>query len=76
MLAIVTVQLAVNGAIMKQDAGPTRKRTARLMEPELMLAPDGGSPDPRLVELARLLARRAARKWYHHLAEERCPKRS
>lgn len=29
-----------------------------------------GDPDPRLVELVRLLARRAARQWYEKMMEE------
>jgi hypothetical protein len=36
----------------------------------------GGAPDPRLVELARLLARRAARRWYARMMEERGQPRS
>jgi hypothetical protein len=70
VIAIITAQSAVNGAIMKEAVAQKRKNVARFGEPELALALHGNGPDPRLVELARLLARRAARKWYDHLAEE------
>lgn len=40
-----------------------------------MIVRHGDSPDPRLIELVRLLARRAAKEWYNHVAEERRPKR-
>jgi hypothetical protein len=36
----------------------------------------GGAPDPRLVELVRLLARYAARRWYAKMMEERGQPRS
>jgi hypothetical protein len=29
-------------------------------------------PDPRLVELVRLLARRAAKRWYEKMIKARC----
>jgi hypothetical protein len=35
-----------------------------------------GDPDPRLVELVRLLARRAARQWYEKMMTERGQLRS
>ena len=35
-----------------------------------------GDPDPRLVELVRLLARRAARQWYESILRERRQLRS
>ncbi len=38
--------------------------------------PGGDGPDPRLVELVRLLARRAARQWYEKMMEERRAGRS
>jgi hypothetical protein len=41
-----------------------------------MLAPQNANlPDPRLVELVRLLARHAAREWYEGIGEECRPKR-
>lgn len=44
-------------------------------EPEPKAMPADG-PDPRLVELVRLLARRAARQWYEKTMEERRAGRS
>jgi hypothetical protein len=40
-------------------------------EPELAFRSRGadGGPDPRLVELVRILARRAARRWYAEQVE-------
>lgn len=45
-------------------------------EPEPESTPSRASPDPRLVELVRLLARRAARQWYEKMMEERRAGRS
>lgn len=74
---IIAVRSAVNGITMKEDGAQERRGISRLSEPELTLAPQGGSgPDPRLIEFVRLLARRAAREWYEQIAEERRPKRS
>jgi hypothetical protein len=39
-------------------------------EPELSLSSVGDGPDPRLVELVRLLARRAARRWFEETKAE------
>lgn len=39
-------------------------KVKRLHEPDLVLASPRDLPDPRLIELARLLARRAAREWF------------
>lgn len=75
VIAIITVQSAVNGALMKEVVAQKRRGIARLTGPELTLVRRGDGPDPRLVELARLLARRAAREWYAHLADGRRPKR-
>lgn len=47
-----------------------------VMEPEPNAVPGGDGPDPRLVELVRLLARRAARQWYEKVMEERRAGRS
>lgn len=60
---------------MQEVVAQKRRDIARLEEPELTLA-RRGDPDPRLVELVRLLARRAAREWYDHITEERRMKRS
>lgn len=45
-------------------------------EPEPNDVPGHDGPDPRLVELVRLLARRAARQWYEKMMEERRAGRS
>ena len=74
---ITAVQSAVSGITMEEAGAQERRGIARLGEPELTLAPQGGSgPDPRLIEFVRLLARRAARECYEQIAEERRPKRS
>lgn len=50
--------------IRKQSNSPWQQDKAkRLHEPDLVLATPRDLPDPRLMELARLLARRAAREW-------------
>jgi hypothetical protein len=36
----------------------------------------GDNPDPRLIELVRLLARRAARRWFKEIMEARDKLRS
>lgn len=48
----------------------------RLQEPELTLASGSKGPDPRLVELVRLLARRAARQWFEEMKGAPKSKRS
>ncbi|MBH2000270.1 MAG: hypothetical protein I8H96_14200 [Sphingomonadaceae bacterium] len=53
-----------------------RKKSSRPDEPVLNLAFSGSGPDPRLVKLVRLLARRAARKAYLEMLEERRTTRS
>jgi hypothetical protein len=70
LTVIIIVQSAASGAIMKEVVAQKRRDIARLTEPELTLV-RRGDPDPRLVELVRLLARRAAREWYEHITEER-----
>jgi len=52
------------------------RSVTQLTAPELMLVRRGDEPDPRLVELVRALARRAARDWRNQIAEERRLKRS
>jgi hypothetical protein len=53
-----------------------RQQFPRPDEPVLNLASCGSGPDPRLVKLVRLLARRAARKAYLEMLEERRTTRS
>lgn len=48
----------------------------RPVEPELTLTRRGHGPDPRLVELVRLLARRAARQVYEEQMKQRRTLRS
>ena len=48
-----------------------RQKFPRPDEPVLNLASCGSGPDPRLVRLVRLLARRAAQKAYLEMLEER-----
>lgn len=51
--------------IRKQTNTPwQRDKVKRLDEPDLILVTHSDLPDPRLLELARLLARRAAREWF------------
>ena len=75
LTATTTVQSAVNRAIMEKIVAQKRRSINQLTEQELMLVRRGDGPDPRLIELARLLARRAAREWYNHMAEGCRPKR-
>ena len=73
----IAAQSAVSGMTMEEAGAQERRGITRHSEPELTLAPQGGTgPDPRLIEFVRLLARRAAREWYEQIAEERRPKRS
>ncbi|MEW6256316.1 MAG: hypothetical protein AB1592_10185 [Pseudomonadota bacterium] len=67
----ITLQSASNGATMDNGNRPKQKSALRLVEPELTLARRGDGPDPRMVELARLLARRAAREFYEEQMKER-----
>lgn len=53
-----------------------RQKSSRPDEPVLNLASCRSGPDPRLVKLVRLLARRAARKAYLEMLEERRMTRS
>jgi hypothetical protein len=53
-----------------------RKSALRLPEPELTLVRCGDGPDPRLVEMVRLLARRAAREAYEQERKGRRTTRS
>lgn len=46
------------------------KSTFRHHEPELSLSSTDDGPDPRLVDLVRLLARRGARQWFEEMKAE------
>lgn len=72
----IYLQLASNGATMNSGNRPKQRSTLRLNEPELTLLRRGDGPDPRLVELVRLLARRAAREAFEEQAKERQTTRS
>jgi len=72
----ITLQLASNDPTMDNGKRPKQTSALRLREPELTLARRGNGPDPRLVELARLLARRAAREVFEEQTKGRRTKRS
>jgi hypothetical protein len=72
----ITLQSASNGATMDHGNRPKHRSALRLVEPELTLVRRGDGPDPRMVELVRLLARRAAREVYEEQMKERRPPRS
>lgn len=58
------VLLAAGKGMVRQSTGSGLQAGSGLEEPQLTLpSPPGGRPDPRLVELVRILARRAARRW-------------
>ncbi|MVA32862.1 hypothetical protein ACQY1H_14350 [Agrobacterium vitis] len=61
---------------MNSGNRPTQRSTLRLNEPELTLLRRGDGLDPRLVELVRLLARRAAREAFEEQTKERRTTRS
>jgi len=64
------VLLAAGKGMMRRSIGTERDVRVGLEEPQLTLvSPPGGRPDPRLVELVRILARRAARRWYAEQVE-------
>jgi hypothetical protein len=60
---------------MQKIVAPKRRSLSQLTVPELILMRRDDGPDPRLIELARLLARRAAKEWYNHMTEGCRPKR-
>jgi hypothetical protein len=73
----ITLQLASSDATMDHGNRPKQTSALRLLEPELTLVRHGESSDPRLIELVRLLARRAARKVYEEqMKGRRTPPRS
>lgn len=62
---------------MADDDRSAKVRILRLTKSELKLAQPGEEGcDSRLVDLVRLLARRAARDWYEKQAKERGGARS
>ena len=61
---------------MNSGNRPKQRSALRLNEPELTLLRRGDGPDPRLVELVRLLARRAAREAFEEQTLERGTTRS
>ena len=71
-----TLPSAMNGTTMHNGNRQQRRSALLLVEPELTLVCRGDSPDPRLVEMVRLLARRAAREVYEDQQEERRRPRS
>jgi len=72
----INLQSAPNGATMDQGNRQQQRSALRLVEPELSLVRNGDGPDPRLIELARLLARRAAREVFEEQMKERSTTRS
>ena len=71
------LQLRENGATMADENRNAKVRVLRPTRPELTLAQQGeGGCDPRLVDLVRLLARRAARDCYEKQAKDRGEGRS
>jgi hypothetical protein len=56
------LQSVPNGANMKRGNQQRQKSLLRQVEPDMILVCGGDGVDPRLVELVRLLARRAARE--------------
>lgn len=60
---------------MAQQPDINSRAEAEFGEPELTLAAVGDSPDPRMLALVRLLARRAARGLYEQqLKDHRTPR--
>ncbi|MGE0767930.1 MAG: hypothetical protein AB7L90_15810 [Hyphomicrobiaceae bacterium] len=72
----ITLQLASNDPTMDNGNRPKQMSALRLEEPELTLVRRGEGSDPRLVELVRLLARRAARDIYEEQMKRRRTPRS
>jgi len=61
---------------MDKGPGKAGRKINRLIEPELTLTKRGEGSDPRLVDVVRLLARRAAREVYERQTRERRTTRS
>jgi hypothetical protein len=77
VLAIIAGQSKDSRNTMNDVGVQKRKDTAPLPRPELTFVPQSvNAPDPRLVEFVRLLARRAAERWYERSDKEHGSKRS
>jgi len=77
VLAIIVRQPKDSRNTMNDVGVQKRKGPAPLPEPELTLVPQSeNAPDPRLIEFVRLLARRAAGRWYEQSDKEHGSKRS
>lgn len=76
IVKLIILQLASNDPTMDNGNRPKQTSALRLIEPELTLVRRGDGPDPRLVELARLLARRAAREVFEEQTKGRRTTRS
>lgn len=61
---------------MARQPDITRKAEAQYGKPELSLATAGDGPDPRLLALVRVLARRAARGLYEQQLKDGSTPRS
>lgn len=72
----IALQLASSDATMDHGNRPKQTSALRLLEPELALVRRGDGSDPRLIELVRLLARRAAREFYEEQMKGRRTPRS
>jgi hypothetical protein len=72
----IFLQSAGNSAKMNHGNRQIRKSAVQLIEPELTLVRQVDGPDPRLVELVRLLARRAAREVFEEQIKGRPVSRS
>ncbi len=72
MLMSRLMSLTKYDGVMAKFARQRPEDVTRLAEPELTLVSrSDGSADPRVLELVRILARRAARRWYAELVETR-----
>jgi hypothetical protein len=76
ILKLVFLQSVRNSAMIKHGRRQIRRNTLQLIEPELTFVRRGEEPDPRMVGLVRLLARRAARQCYEEQLKDRCTTRS
>ena len=61
---------------MARDTKTKRKEQKEFGQPELTLLRMGAGPDPRLVDMVRLLARRVATELYEQEREKRHTARS
>jgi len=72
---MIFLQLVPNSTTMKSSDRAKQGDAFQLIEPELILSRQGDGSDPRLTELVRLLARRAARPLYEEQMKGRRPRR-